>query len=167
MWSDLVNRSRGQRVVLWAICQIALQRRAVQPGVARKLDDWITEVRHIRPIIKGAIMKTPAGKECRFYYENFHRGRSDQECRLIMANLRSPAWRPNDCSQCPVPEILAANSNPNLVLEATVKKGVLGLVGRRVTVHAFCSKHLVDVPEPQAGCRQCAEERPGLRELLR
>ncbi len=83
-----------------------------------------------------------------------------------MANSRSPEWHPKDCAQCPVPEILAANSNPNLVLEATVKKGVLSLVGRRVEVHAFCSKHLVDVPTPQAGCRQCAAERPGLREIL-
>lgn len=110
-------------------------------------------------------METPAGKECRFYYENFHRGRSEQECRLIRANPRSPAWRPEDCAKCPVPEILQANSNPNLVLEGTVKKGILGL-GRRVEVTAFCSRHLEEVPEPRVGCRQCALERPGLEELL-
>lgn len=110
-------------------------------------------------------MRTPAGKECRFYYQNFHRGHSDQECRLIQANIRSPEWRPEDCSHCPVPAILQANSSPDLVLEGTVKKGVLGL-RRRVEVKAFCSRHLSDVPHPQVGCLQCARERPGLQELF-
>lgn len=110
-------------------------------------------------------METPAGKECRFYYENFHRGRSEQECRLIQANQRSPRWRPEDCARCPVPDILQANSSPDLVLEATVKKGILGL-GRKVEVTAFCSRHLVDVREPRVGCRQCALERPGIQQLF-
>ena len=110
-------------------------------------------------------MKTPAGKECRFYYQDFFRGRSEQECRLIKANARSPQWRPKDCANCPVPDILAANSNPNLVLEATVKPGILGL-GRHVEVHAFCSRHLIDVDKPEVGCPQCAADRPGLRELF-
>ena len=111
-------------------------------------------------------MKTPAGKECRFYYENFHRGRSDQECRLIQANPASPAWHPKDCDTCPVPGILSANNDPNLVLEGMVKKGFLNLVGRRVEVKAFCSKHLIDVPEPRVGCPECAKEKPGLRQLF-
>ena len=110
-------------------------------------------------------MKTPAGKECRFYYQDFFRGRSEQECRLIKANARSPQWQPMDCANCPVPDILAANSNPNLVLEATVKPGILG-IGRRVDVRAFCSRHLIDVDKPEVGCPQCAAERPGMRELF-
>jgi hypothetical protein len=110
-------------------------------------------------------MLTPAGKECRFYYQNFHRGRSDQECRLIQANPRSPEWRPPDCGRCPVPEILRANNNPRLVLEGTIRRGVVG-IGRRVEVKAFCSHHLIDVPNPEVGCAECARERPGIRELL-
>ncbi len=110
-------------------------------------------------------MKTPAGKECRFYYQNYHRGREEQECRLIRHNARSPEWRPQDCFRCPVPDILLANSNPNLVLEATVKSGFLGF-NRRVEVKAFCSKHLVDVPVPEVGCAQCAREKPGLQALF-
>ncbi|GIK58662.1 MAG: hypothetical protein BroJett015_43250 [Chloroflexota bacterium] len=39
-------------------------------------------------------------------------------------------------------------------------------MNRRMEVNAFCSKHLVDVPEPQVGCKQCALEKPGLRELF-
>ncbi|VAW33687.1 hypothetical protein MNBD_CHLOROFLEXI01-5088 [hydrothermal vent metagenome] len=110
-------------------------------------------------------MKTPAGKECRFYYQNFHRGHSDQECRLIMGNPRSEEWKPTDCSNCPVPDILLANSNPDLVLEASIEKGFLGF-NRRVEVKAFCSKHLIDVPKPHVGCPQCAREKPGLHDLF-
>ena len=110
-------------------------------------------------------MKTPAGRECRFYYQNFHRGRSEQECRLIQNNPRSPEWRPRDCFNCPVPDILLANSSPDLVLEGTVKSGLLGF-NRRVEVTAFCSRHLIDVDKPQVGCPQCALERPGLQELF-
>lgn len=110
-------------------------------------------------------MKTPAGKECRFYYQNFHRGRSEQECRLIQGNVSAQAWRPKDCFQCPVPDILQANSSPDLVLEATIATGLFGF-NRRVEVQAFCSRHLIDVPKPQVGCPQCALEKPGLRELF-
>jgi hypothetical protein len=110
-------------------------------------------------------MRTPAGKECIFYYQDFHRGASTQECRLVDANPKSEAWKPSDCAACPVPGILLANSNPNLILEASIKKGFLGL-NRRIEVHASCSRHLIDVPEPHIGCLQCAREKPGLRELL-
>jgi len=110
-------------------------------------------------------MITPAGKECRFYYENFHRGHSDQECRLIQNNPNSESWRPHDCANCPVPDILQANSSPDLVLEGAIKKGLLGF-NRRVEVTAFCSRHLIDVPQPQVGCPKCAKERPGLQELF-
>ena len=64
-----------------------------------------------------------------------------------------------------MPDILQANSSPDLVLEATVKTGILGL-GRKVEVTAFCSKHLIDVEKPVVGCAKCALERPGLRELF-
>lgn len=110
-------------------------------------------------------MKTPAGQECRFYYENFHRGRDDQECRLIQGNPKSPDWRPRDCTDCPVPGILQANSSPDLVLEAVVKAGFMGF-SRRIEVRAFCSKHLVDVPRPHVGCPKCALEKPGLSQLF-
>jgi hypothetical protein len=110
-------------------------------------------------------MKTPAGKECHFYYQDFHRGHSTQECRLIDQNPTSEAWKPEDCTACPVPGILLANSSPHLVLEGAIKKGFMGF-NRRVHIRASCSRHLVDVPEPYVGCSQCAQERPGLRNLF-
>ena len=110
-------------------------------------------------------MINPAGVECRFYYEDFFRGNSEQECRLIAKNAKSPDWEPKDCSNCPVPEILLANSSPDLVLEATVKKGILGM-GRQVEVAAFCSRHVIDVETPEVGCPKCAAEKPGFKEFF-
>lgn len=110
-------------------------------------------------------MITPAGEECRFYYQDYHRGHSEQECRLIRGNSQSPSWQPKDCFNCPVPGILRANNNPDLVLEGTVARGLFG-INRRVEVKAFCSRHLVDVERPEVGCPQCAAEKPGLRQLF-
>jgi hypothetical protein len=73
--------------------------------------------------------------------------------------------RNHDCYNCPVPDIIQANNSPDLVLEGTIKKGLLGF-NRRVEVTAFCSRHLIDVPKPQVGCPKCAQERPGLQELF-
>ena len=93
------------------------------------------------------------------------RGRTQQECRLVKYNAKSAEWRPKDCSGCPIPPILENNFSPDLVLEGTLSKGVLG-IGRKMTVKAFCSKHLVDIENPSIGCPQCAQERPGLKELF-
>ena len=105
-------------------------------------------------------MRTPAGTECRYYYEDYYRGRERQECRLIAQNPDSDRWQPKLCQSCPVPRILQANACPNLVLEGRVKKSFLGLF-RRVAVSSICSKYLIDVPQPQVGCGHCHEERLG------
>jgi len=110
-------------------------------------------------------MKTPAGKECAHYYEDFHRGRNRQECRLLDRNPHSPAWKPQDCFRCPVPDILWANSSEDLHLHATVKIGFLGF-GRRVVVEASCSKHDVAIADPFVGCAQCNAERPNIADIL-
>ena len=47
-----------------------------------------------------------------------------------------------------------ANSCPNMVLEAKVERGFLGL-RRHINVAAFCTQSLQDVPEPEIGCGQC------------
>ena len=111
-------------------------------------------------------MKTPAGSECRFYYEDFNRGRDTKECRLAMANPDSAEWDQRICTGCPVPDIIAANGDPNLVLEGAITKGIFGFA-RKMQVKAICRKHLCDVPAPQVGCPQCAAERPGLEELFK
>jgi hypothetical protein len=102
-------------------------------------------------------MRTPAGTECKFYYEDFHRGRSTQECRLIGRNPASEPWRPGLCQACPVPAILQANACPNMVLEARVGRrwGVL----RQVKVRAFCLLAMEEVPDPMVGCGRCHDGR--------
>lgn len=110
-------------------------------------------------------MITPAGKECRFYYQDFHRGHSRQECRLIDQNPQSEPWKPEDCQTCIVPSILLANSSPDLVLEAKITKGFMGF-NRKMKVTASCSRHLVKVSEPHIGCPQCAQEKPGFQDLF-
>lgn len=101
-------------------------------------------------------MRTPAGKECRFYYEDYHRGHETQECRLIARNSRGGAWKPSLCARCPVPDILRQNACGNLALEATVKKGLLGL-NERVEVFAVCAKKGERVTQPARGCGSCHE----------
>ncbi len=109
-------------------------------------------------------MITPAGYECRFYYEDFHRRRATQECRLIERNPDSEPWQPSLCSTCPVPGILQANASPNLALEAKVVRRFF--VQRRVEVYAVCSKHLVDLNDPHIGCPQCQAEATGAAAIL-
>jgi len=100
-------------------------------------------------------MITPAGQECRFYYADFHRGRSHQECRLIGKNPDSAPWEPSLCARCPVPAILRANACPNMVLEARVGRR-WGLL-RQVKVRAFCLLAMAKVVEPMVGCGRCHE----------
>ncbi len=106
-------------------------------------------------------MRTPDGKDCRFYYQDFHRGRDVQECRLIKGNVDSLPWRPQYCVRCTVPMILNANSSPNMELKLTVTPVALGL-GRKLVVTAHCVKHDIKIEDPMVGCQQCNAERPGL-----
>ncbi len=109
-------------------------------------------------------MKTPVGKECRFYYADFHRGRNRQECRLLL-KAQPAQWRSTDCARCPVPDILWANASEYLELRAHLEPGFLG-IGRKVRVTAYCTKHQIAVEDPYAGCDSCAAERPGLQGLI-
>jgi hypothetical protein len=102
-------------------------------------------------------MITPAGTECRFYYEDFNRGRQVQECRLIAQNALSAAWRPRLCFTCPVPAILRANACPNMVLEGWV--GRRWFLIRRVKVRAYCTLTRKQVDDPFVGCGHCHELR--------
>lgn len=104
-------------------------------------------------------MQTPAGSECPFYYEDFHRGRELQECRLIERTPEGGTWEPDHCSNCPVPAITRANACPHMVLEARAKSSLLGF-GKRVEVSAMCTRTLEEVEEPKVGCGQCHKDLP-------
>ena len=98
-------------------------------------------------------MRTPAGVECRYYYEDFYRGREVQECRLIAHNPQSELWHPGLCKTCAVPSILRANACPNMVMEGWV--GRRWLVIKQVRVKAFCTLSEQEVADPFVGCGHC------------
>ncbi|MEM9954198.1 MAG: hypothetical protein AAFV93_06465 [Chloroflexota bacterium] len=95
-------------------------------------------------------MRTPAGKDCKHYYEDFHRGRNVQECRLVKRNLESERWHPNDCNKCPVPDILLANADPDMELTLTITKGFLGF-GRKLEVTAKSLRDGTTIDDPYVG----------------
>jgi hypothetical protein len=101
-------------------------------------------------------MRTPAGVECRYYYEDFNRGRQVQECRLIERNRRSLPWTPDLCAKCRVPEVLRANGSPDLQLELAVVRR-LGLF-KRLELTATCRRHGIEIADPLRGCERCAAE---------
>lgn len=101
-------------------------------------------------------MKTPYGKECKFYYGDYVRGRESEECRLIDNNPESEKWVPALCQTCPVPDILLSNQCQHLHLYGRVGKTLFGL-SKKVEVEAFCDQHFLEVKEPRLGCGHCHE----------
>ncbi len=99
-------------------------------------------------------MRTPAGRECPFYYADFHRGRQTQECRLVDRTPRGGRWTPDLCARCRVPTILQANACANMILEARVQLGILRL-GRGLRISATCTRSGGPVAEPEVGCGIC------------
>lgn len=104
-------------------------------------------------------MRTPFGQECRYYYQDFYRGRSTQECRLLEASPSSAAWSSDLCRDCPVPGILRANGCQHIRLAGRVAKGFLGL-GRRMEITATCVRSGGAVAEPHIGCGRCHLDSP-------
>jgi len=98
-------------------------------------------------------MITPAGSECRYYYEDFARGASVQECRAAKAP-GSAMWTPVACEQCPVPGITAANGSPDLELHLLIHQGKLRRKVR-VTVEAWCRVHGPVIADAHVGCPEC------------
>ncbi|MDQ7025548.1 MAG: hypothetical protein Q9P01_10180 [Anaerolineae bacterium] len=104
-------------------------------------------------------MINPAGKDCKHYYQDFHRGRNIQECRLAKQNPNSEHWQPNDCSKCPIADILLANADPDMELALTIKKGFLGF-GRKIKVTARSLKDGTPIEDPFVG--RIDKNNPGL-----
>lgn len=103
-------------------------------------------------------MRTPAGKECKYYYEDYFRGHSVQTCRLIEINPESAPWKPGLCQDCPVPRILLSNGCPHMKLQARVEKRLLGFI-ERVHVEGWCSATFKEVRQFEVGCGHCMEYR--------
>ena len=98
-------------------------------------------------------MKTPAGFECKYFYGDYYRGRSLEECRLVQASRQK--WTADLCKTCPAPGIARANACEFLQLRAKVTRPFSAGFMRRVEISAFCEKSKQNVKEPQVGCGLC------------
>ena len=97
-------------------------------------------------------MRTPAGKECRYFFGDYHRGRQVERCRLLEAGNLD--WAPQMCQRCPVPDILHANACEHQNLEARLEKPLF-FMKPQVNVDAYCTKCECRVDQPRIGCGQC------------
>jgi hypothetical protein len=98
-------------------------------------------------------MRTPAGFDCKYFYGDYFRGRSIEECRLLQASGQK--WTPDLCKTCPAPGIARANACEFLQLRGTVNRPASALFMRRVSISAYCEKSNKNVKEPQVGCGEC------------
>lgn len=98
-------------------------------------------------------MRTPAGKECPWFYGDYYRGRNVEECRLLKA--AGQQWTRDLCRTCPVPAIALANACEYLKLRPRVTRPISAIFQRRAQVSAYCEKVKRDVFEPQIGCGEC------------
>ncbi|MBN1231281.1 MAG: hypothetical protein JXA19_05415 [Anaerolineales bacterium] len=97
-------------------------------------------------------MRTPAGKECKYFYGDYRRGRNHEECRLLLDYGLD--WQPYLCEKCPLPSILMANSCDYMQYTPQLEKRFL--IGKpQVKVSAYCTKSKTKVDEPRIGCGEC------------
>jgi len=99
-------------------------------------------------------MQTPAGKECSYYYADYFRGKSKQECRLLGESLPPLKWKPSLCTSCPVPGILLANACEHMVLKPRLVRE-FPFIHQTISVSAYCTKTSKQVTEPHIGCGEC------------
>ena len=99
-------------------------------------------------------MRTPAGKECRYFYGDYYRGREHEECRLLSNGVPPLTWKPILCSTCPTPGIIQANACPHMILTPSLTRP-FPYIRQQVQIRAYCQKTQRNVNEPQIGCGEC------------
>ncbi len=112
---------------------------------------------YLPTLVKGIdlkTMRTPYGVECPYFYGDYYRGKSDEECRLIGRKPAPNHWSRDLCQNCPVPAITRANSCKNMLLTPVISRR-FGIGKRRVEIKAFCTRANSEVRTPQIGCGLC------------
>lgn len=99
-------------------------------------------------------MKTPAGKECRYFFGDYFRGRTREECRLFAHSSPPLKWKKEYCFSCPVPEISYANACSHLVLKPSLERA-FPFLKQTVRIEAYCEKSKRDGFDPHIGCGEC------------
>lgn len=99
-------------------------------------------------------MKTPAGKDCSFFYGDYYRGRNQEECRLLGSASPPLLWKPDLCKTCPVPDIQAANACKYLLLTPSLERP-FPFINQRVKVTTACIKTGRQGFDAHIGCGEC------------
>jgi hypothetical protein len=99
-------------------------------------------------------MRTPAGKECRYFYGDYYRGRHDEECRLLKDANPALPWKPDLCNTCPVPEIIMANACHYMVLIPRLVRS-FPFTRKQVHIETYCEKTNRSGFDPHIGCGEC------------
>lgn len=99
-------------------------------------------------------MRTPAGKECRYFFGDYYRGRQREECRLLEGASPPLPWKPSLCTTCPVPEILRANACSHMLLEPSLARP-FPFLRQEVRVRTYCSQTRRADFDPHIGCGEC------------
>lgn len=99
-------------------------------------------------------MLTPTGKECRYFYGDYFRGRNVEECRLLQSASPEIEWKPDYCFTCPVPDILLANACSSMELEPRLAR-MFPFGKKTVKVKSYCKKTLREGFDPHIGCGEC------------
>jgi hypothetical protein len=99
-------------------------------------------------------MRTPAGKECRYFYGDYYRGRDREECRLLQSASPPILWKPSLCATCPVPEITLANACRYQELIPRLSRR-FPFTSQEVRVQTFCAKTRRSGFDPHIGCGDC------------
>jgi hypothetical protein len=99
-------------------------------------------------------MRTPAGKECRYFYGDYYRGRDHEECRLLQSTAPPLDWERDLCFTCPVPDILLANACPYMVLHPRLERP-FPFMKRKVGISTSCDKTGRSGFDPHIGCGEC------------
>jgi hypothetical protein len=101
-------------------------------------------------------MRTPAGKECQYFYADYYRGRNHQECRLLGDASPALKWEPALCETCPAPEIQLANACQHMLLIPRLDRP-FPFLRRQVRVSTSCPHSGRSDFDPHIGCGKCHE----------
>ena len=99
-------------------------------------------------------MLTPAGKECRYFYGDYFRGRNNEECRLLGDASPPLTWKADYCTTCPVPNILLANACSYMELRPRLGRS-FPFMKQKVDVSTYCNKTQRKGFDPHIGCGEC------------
>jgi len=99
-------------------------------------------------------MKTPAGKECRYFFGDYYRGRVHEECRLLSSAAPPLPWRAELCKTCPAPDILRDNACSHMLLTPFLQRP-FPFLKQQVGVRSSCNKSGLRGFDPHIGCGQC------------